>query len=100
VRKSHVAAPHDASVLRRCSLHEDGLVTWTSNKMPSRLRRHVVNDVPVAGDLAVGDGADVVSDDHTWDAFSVLLDDDPNILTCGNTAFDGDDEAPSFRSNF
>jgi hypothetical protein len=28
-----------------------------------------------------------------------VLDDNPNILTCGNT-FDGDDEAPSFRSNF
>ena len=58
VRKSHVAAPHGTSVLRRHSLHEDGLVTWTSNKRPSRLRRHVVNDVPDAGDLAVGDGAD------------------------------------------
>jgi hypothetical protein len=26
VRKSHVAAPHGASVSCRCSLHEDGLV--------------------------------------------------------------------------
>ncbi len=99
VRKSHVAAPHGASISRRCSLHEDGLVTWTSNKRPSRLRRHVVNDVPDAGDLAVGDGADVVSDDHTRDDFSVLGD-DPIILTCGSTAFDRDVEATSFRSNF
>ncbi len=30
-----------------------------------------------------------------------MLDDDPNILTCGNTTFDGDVEAPSFFcSNF
>jgi hypothetical protein len=46
-------------------LHENGLVTWTSNKKPSCLRRHVVNDVPVAEDLAVWDGSEVVSDDHT-----------------------------------
>jgi hypothetical protein len=59
------------------------------------LRRHVVNDVPDAGDLAVGDGAKVVSDDHTPDNFSVLGD-DPIILTCGNAAFDRDVEAPSF----
>jgi hypothetical protein len=40
-----------------------------------------------------------VSDDHTWDDFSIL-DDNPNILICGNTAFvDEDDEAPSFCSN-
>ena len=50
MRKSH------APVLRRCSLHDDGLVTWTSNMNPSCLRHHVVYDVPVAGDLAVGDG--------------------------------------------
>ena len=87
-RKSHVAAPYGPSVSCHRLLHEDGLVTWTSNKKPSCLRRQVVNDVPVAGDLAVGDGAEVVSDDHTWDDFSVL-DDNPNILTCGNTAFDG-----------
>ena len=99
MRKSHAAGPHGASVSCRCCLHEDGLVTWTSNKTPSCLRRHVVNDVPVAGELAVGDGAEVVSDDHTWDDFSVLGD-DPNKLTCGNTAFDGDVEAPSFCSNF
>ncbi len=93
MRKSHVAAPHGASVSHRCSLHEDGLVTWTSNEKPSHLRRYVDNDVPVARDLAVGDGAEVVSDDHSQD-------DDPNMLTCDNTTFDGDDEAPSFCSNF
>jgi hypothetical protein len=60
------------------------------------LRRHVVNDVPDVGELTLGDSAEVVSDDHAQD----VLNDDPNILTCGNTAFDGDDEAPSFRSNF
>ncbi len=38
-------------------------------------------------------------DDHTWDDFSVL-DDNPNILNYRNTAVDGDDKAPSFRSNF
>jgi hypothetical protein len=48
--------------------------------------------------LAVGDSAEVVSSDHTRDDFSVL-DDNPNILTCGNTALDGDDEAPSFCSD-
>jgi hypothetical protein len=90
---------HGTSVSCHCLLHEDDLVTWTSNKKPSCLRHHVVNDVPVAGDLAVGDGAEVVSDDHTWNDCSVL-DNDPNILTCGNTAFDGDDEAPSFCLNF
>ncbi len=100
MKKSHVAVPHGSSASHRHSLHEDGLVTWTSNKKPSRLRSHVVNDVPVAGDLAVGDGAEVVSDDYTWDE-SLVLNDDPNILlTCGNTAFDGNDEAPSFCSNF
>jgi hypothetical protein len=66
-RKSHIAAPHGTSALRRCSLHDYGLVTWTSNKKPSHIRHHVVNDVPVAGDLAVGDAAEVVSDDHTRD---------------------------------
>ena len=99
MRKSHVAAPHGISASRRCSLHEDGQVTWTSNKKSSHLRRHIVNDVPVAGVLAVGDGAEVVRDDHTWDDFSVL-DDNPNILNYRNTAVDGDDKAPSFRSNF
>ena len=49
--------------------------------------------------MAVGDGAEVVSDDHTVDD-SPVFDDDPNILTCGNTAFDGDLEAPSFRLTF
>ncbi len=48
--------------------------------------------------MTVGDGAEVVSDDHTWDDFSALAD-DPNILTCGNTAFEGDAEAPSFCLN-
>jgi hypothetical protein len=100
VKKSHVAVSHGSSASHRHSLHEDGLVTWTSNKKPSCLRSHVVNDVPVAGDLAVGDGAEVVSDYYTWDESSVL-NDDPNILlTCGNTAFDGNDEAPSFCLNF
>jgi hypothetical protein len=33
-------------------------------------------------------------------ALRMILDDDPNILTCGNTAFVGDDEAPSFCLNF
>ncbi len=47
VRKSHVAVPHGASVLRHCAIHENGLVTWASNKRPSCLRRHVVNDVPL-----------------------------------------------------
>ena len=56
-------------------------------------------DVHVAGDLAVGDGAEVVSDDHIQDDFSIL-DDDPNIITSGNTAFAGYDEAPSFCLNF
>ncbi len=96
MRKSHVAVPHGASVSHHLGLHEDGLVKWTRNKAPSRLRRHVVNDATVAGESAVGDSAEVVSDDHARD----VLDDDPNILTCGSTEFDGDDEAPSFRSNF
>ena len=61
------------SVSRRCSLHEDGLVTWTKKKKkPSCLRHHVLNDVPFAGDLAEGNGAEVVSHDHTQDDFSVL----------------------------
>jgi hypothetical protein len=47
----------------------------------------------------VSNGADVVSDDNTLDDSSVF-DDDPNILTCGNTAFAGDDKAPSFCLNF
>jgi hypothetical protein len=98
VSKTHVAVPHGASVSRHCCLHEDGLVTLTSNKRPPCLRHHVVNDVPVVGDLAVGDGAGVVSDNHTWDDFSVLAD-DPNILTCDYTAFDGDVEAPSLCLN-
>ena len=54
---------HGTSVSCHCLLHEDDLVTWTSNKKPSCLRHHVVNDVPVAGDLAVVDDAEVVSDD-------------------------------------
>jgi hypothetical protein len=67
---------------------------------PSCLRHHVVYDVPVAGDLAVRDGVLDVSDDHTWDDFYVL-DDNPNIyLPVANAAFDEDDEAPSFLSNF
>ena len=41
-----------------------------------------------------------MSDDHTWDDFYVL-DDNPNIyLPVANAAFDEDDEAPSFLSNF
>ena len=44
VKKSHVAAPHGASVSRRHRLYEDEDVTWTSNKRPSLLRRHMVND--------------------------------------------------------
>ena len=63
------------------------------------MRRHFVNNVPVAGELAAGDGAEVVSADHTPDDFSVLGD-DTNILTCDDTAFDADVEAPSFCSNF
>ena len=36
----HSQQPHGAAV------HEDGDVTWTSNKMPSSLRRHDVNEPP------------------------------------------------------
>ena len=53
VKRAHVAAPHGASVSRRHRLHEDGDVAWTSNKRPSLLRRHMVNDVAAAGDLPV-----------------------------------------------
>ncbi len=73
VRKSHVAAPQGTSVPRRHSLHEDGLVTWTSNKKSSCWRHHVVNDVPVARDLEVGDGAEVLSDDHSRDDFQCWM---------------------------
>ena len=57
VRKSHVAVLHGASVVCCCCLHEDGLAIWTSNKRYSCLGRHAADDVPVAGDLAVCDGA-------------------------------------------
>ena len=63
VRKLHVAAPHGASVSRHWCLHEDGLVKWTNNKRPSCLRHHVVIDVPIIGDLAVGDDYSVLGDD-------------------------------------
>jgi hypothetical protein len=120
VKRAHVAAPHGASVSRRHRLHEDGDVAWTSNKRPSLLRRHMVNDVAAAGDLPVvtmaqypnahfigsdrllqspGDGCEVrngcVEDDNVADNLSVLGDDSKT-----NTAIDGDAEAPSFRSNF
>jgi hypothetical protein len=87
VRKSHVAAPRGASLLCRFCLYKNAglVVTWTCNNRPSCLRRHV-NDVPVAGDLAVGVGAEVVSDDHTPDYFSVLGD-DPNIRTSSEGRF-------------
>ena len=40
-----------------------------------------------------------IEDSNKSDDLSVLSD-DPNILTCTNSALDEDVEAPSFRSNF
>ena len=112
MKKSHLAATHGAAVSHRRRLHEDGNVTWTSNKMPSILRRHMVNDPHmefVGSDnflqSASCNGVEVTStcedivDCNKRDDLSVLSD-DPNILTCTNSAIDQDLEAPSFRSNF
>ncbi|KAI2497023.1 hypothetical protein MHU86_17500 [Fragilaria crotonensis] len=111
VKKSHLAAPHSASVSHHC--HEDGNVTWTSNKRPALLRRHMVNDSHmdfVGTDKLLqspaGNGVEVestscedIEDCNKSNDFWVLSD-DPNILTCTNSALDEDVEAPSFRSNF
>jgi hypothetical protein len=120
VKKTHVAAPHGASVARR-RVHQDGDVTWTSNKRPALLRRHMVNDITAAGDLPVvtmeqypnvhfvgsdrllqsvsnpcTSSGDLEMDNGNDDAS--VFSDDHHILTC---AKDGDDEeAPAFRSNF
>jgi hypothetical protein len=53
VNQRHVAAPCDTSVAWHPRPHEDGNVMWTSNKRPSLLRRHVVNDVTAAGNVPV-----------------------------------------------
>ncbi len=45
MKKSHIAAPHGASVSRRHRLYENEDVPWISNKRPSLLRRHMVNNV-------------------------------------------------------
>jgi hypothetical protein len=45
VKKSHIASPHGASVSRRHQLYENEDVMWTSNKIPSLLQRHMVNNV-------------------------------------------------------
>jgi hypothetical protein len=45
VKKSHIAAPHGASVSRRHQLYANEDVTWTSNKRPSLLQHHMMNNV-------------------------------------------------------
>ena len=125
MKKSHVAAPHGASVSRRHRLYENEDVTWTSNKRPSLLRRHMVNHVvatgesphaglaqysnahfagsvdsdrlllPSANDAEEGMSFSVDGEDNTDN------DNNPNTLTCPNSAaMDEDAGAPSFRSNF
>ncbi len=113
MKKSHLAATHGASVSHRRRLHEDGNATCTSNKRPAVLRRHLVNDphMDFVGkdnllQSPAGNGVGVqstscedIEDCNKSDDLSVLSD-DPNILTCTNSALDEDVEAPSFRSNF
>jgi hypothetical protein len=126
VKKSHVAAPHGASVSRRHQLYEDEDVTWTSNKRPSLLQRHMVNDVVATGKLPHA-GLAQYSNMHfvgSFDSDRLLLPsfndaeegmsfsvddkdntdgkdntdcDNPNTLTCPNTAaMDEDAGNPSF----
>ncbi len=45
MKKSHIAAPHGASVSRRHQLYANEDVTWTSNKRPSLLQHHMMNNV-------------------------------------------------------
>jgi hypothetical protein len=113
VKKSHLAATHGASVSHRRRLHEDENVTCTSNKRPALLRRHLVNDPhmdfvgkenllqsPASNGVGVESTyCEDIEDCNKSDDLSVLSD-DPNILTCRNSALDEDAEAPSFRSNF
>lgn len=113
VKKSHLAATHGASVSHRRRLHEDENVTCTSNKRPALLRRHLVNDPHMDFvdkenllQSPAGNGVgfestycEDIEDCNKSDDLSVLSD-DPNILTCTNSAVDEDAEAPSFRSNF
>ncbi|KAI2502783.1 hypothetical protein MHU86_1872 [Fragilaria crotonensis] len=113
VKKSHHAATHGASASHRRRLHEDGNITCTSNKRPALLRRHMVNDPHMDFDgtdnllqFPAGNGVEVestscedIEDCNKSDDLS-MLSDDPNILTCTNSALDEDVEAPSFRSNF
>jgi hypothetical protein len=50
VKKSHIAAPHGASVSRCHQLYENEDVTWTSNKRSSLLQSQMVNDVVATGE--------------------------------------------------
>ena len=112
MKKSHLAATHGASVSHRRCL-EDGNVTCTSHKRPALLRRHIVNDphMDFVGtdnllQSRAGNGVEVqstscedIEDCNKSDDLSVSSD-DPNILTCTNSALDEDVEAPSFCPNF
>ncbi len=124
-----MAAPHGASVdCPCCCQHKDGNVAWTSNKRPSLLCCHVVNDilgtdgdVPVftleqypnfnfVGSEAVlefginsGGSNEALIIDPGYEESFVLLDDDDDDDDCHPNAIvnhEYDAEAPSFWSNF
>jgi hypothetical protein len=120
VKKSHIAAPHGVSVSRCHRLYENEDVTCTTNKRPSLLQRHMVNDVVAKGELphpglaqysnAHFDGSvdsdrlslPLANDFEEGMSFSVNGEDNtdcdnPNTLTCPNTAaMDEDAGASSF----